>query len=206
MTGSAAQTSNHCAPAAATGLGALTQQTASSLHASPPCPPPPSPPSALWHNHTHCQADVCCQAPATPSVPQTRHGRRTQKPQTSASTAPAQHVCHDSSKRPAHSQPLSSQVSASLSSATGAQSREADQKLLWWPLDHVTVQGSRLAVGDSCYVITGHCVVCQVDDEHDMVECTLCRRFTHFVCACPKLTCPPQVNSGGAWSFRHQSA
>ena len=111
--------------------------------------------------------------------------------------ASAQRACPGSPADPAHSQSLSdahsNQLPTSFSASTGEHGREADQKLLWWPVDHVTVQGSRLAVGDSCYVITGHCVVCQVDDECDMVECTRCSRFTHFACACPKLTHPPQV-------------
>lgn len=196
----AAHTSTRCFPAA-TGPETLKQPAASSQPASPRSSPSSSPPSwqpsALRHDHTQCQAGICCRAPTTPTVPQNRDGRRAQALQTSTLAAPAQHVCHGSPSHPVHSPCLSAchsnHLPASFSASTGDHSPEADQKLLWWPLDHVTVQGSRLAVGDSCYVITGHCVVCQVDDERDMVECTRCTRFTHFVCACPKLTCPPQV-------------
>ena len=55
--------------------------------------------------------------------------------------------------------------------------------LLRWPLDHVALGNRRLSVGNSCYVVTGHCIICRVDDSMAMVECTGCRRFTHLVCA-----------------------
>lgn len=168
---------------------AVGQQAASSLASQPT--------SASCHDHTHCQADVCCRAPATPSIPRAQHDRRTQYSQIQAMSAVPQHPQHatpdQSNHSPFVSVSQSSQLPASTSSSSGDRSFEADQKLLWWPLDHVTVQGSRLAVGDSCYVITGHCVVCQVNNELNMVECTRCRRFTHFACACPELTQAPQV-------------
>ena len=73
-------------------------------------------------------------------------------------------------------------------------SQHASEKLLWWPVDHITIQGRRLAVGESCYVITGHCVLCGIDDDLDMVECTRCGRFTHFSCTFPNLTSTPAVS------------
>ena len=74
--------------------------------------------------------------------------------------------------------------------------QEGTEKLLWWPVDHITLQKERLAVGSSCYVITGHCVLCRVDDELDMVECSKCKRFTHFQCTVPRLQQPPEVCQG----------
>ncbi len=126
-----------------------------------------------------CQADVCFRAaaPATPPPAQR-----------------AQHaVLKNQDTKPAHST-----CSNILMPVTGAQpdrdcTEEADQKLLWWPVDHVTVNKSRLAVGDSCYIITGQCVLCHVDDDLDMVECTRCSRFTHFQCTLPQLIESPQV-------------
>ena len=187
--GSPAQNSNCCNLPSATGPQAVGQQAASSS-ASPP-------PTALCHDHTQCQADICCRPPATPSIPHAHHDRHTQYVQTQSMPAVAQHAQHASPNQASHSQspsPLQRrQPPASISSSSGGRSCEADQELLWWPLDHVTVQGSRIAVGDSCYVITGHCAVCRVNNQLDMVECTHCKRFTHFACACPQLTQAPQV-------------
>ena len=125
--------------------------------------------------HQQCSADVCCRAsaPATPSPAQ-----RTQQAQ------------HGSTKQ------LYSESAHSLSNAMPGdrRSQPPDEKLLWWPVDHVTVQGSRLAVGDSYYIITGQCVLCKADDDLDMVECSQCNRFTHFQCTYPKLEQPPAVS------------
>ena len=184
LRGSPAQNSNCCMfPSAPQ---AVIQQAASSS-ASPP-------PSASCHDHTHCQADVCCRAPATPSISPIQHDRRAQGVLLHATPAVPQHAISNQSLHSQSPSPFQSpQLPASISSSSRGHTAEADQKLLWWPLDHVTVQGSRLAVGDSCYVITGHCVVCQLDNDLDMVECTRCKRFTHFACACPELTQAPQV-------------
>ena len=188
LSGSPAQNRNCCSFPSATAPPAVGQQAASSS-ASPP-------PAASCHDHTYCQADVCCKAPAIPSTPHAHHDRRTQGIQIQATPTKSQHA---SPSKSLHSQCLSPcpshQLPASISSSSAWHNPEADQKLLWWPLDHVTVQGSCLAVGDSCYVITGHCVVCQENDELDMVECTRCKRFTHFACTCPQLIQAPQVPS-----------
>lgn len=189
LSGSPAQNSNCCSLPLATGPEAVHQHAASS---------PASPaPSALCHDHTWCQADICCKAPATPLIPHAHHDRRPQYDQTNTMSAVPPHAQRASPNQSSHSQPLSPfqscQLPAGISLSSGGRTCEADQKLLWWPLDHVTMQGSRLAVGDSCYIITGHCVVCGVNNELDMVECTPCKRFTHFACACPQLTQAPQV-------------
>lgn len=189
LTGSPAQNSNRCTLPSAAGPETPAQQAAS-LPASPP-------PSTSCHDHNQCQADVCCRAPALPLLTRAHHDRGTQEYQFPAAPAVLQHAQQGSLHQSVYSQSLSvsqsNQLPASISSSTGGHNHDADQKLLWWPLDHVTVEGSRLAVGDSCYVITGHCVVCKLNDELEMVECSRCKRFTHFACACPKLARPPQV-------------
>lgn len=175
------------------------------------------------HKHSLCQADVCCRAPAAITSPQPHHIQHSKfqqapgtpaalpmqlrlsqnshkqalsTPETSFSPLLAQHDSHKSNLPTALTacHPSSAESSAESSCSTDKHADEAGKQLLWWPLNHVTLQGSRLAFGDSCYVITGDCVVCNVDDELAMVECTCCKRFTHFQCACPKLTTAPEVD------------
>ena len=184
----------------------------------------PSTAFAPQHRHCLCKADVSCRAPAAANSPQSQHTQRSgcqQAPETPAVLPVQLRVQQNSHKQalnnlemPSESLPMhhDSQVptpstafhtnpsSADSSCSTDKHVSEAGKQLLWWPLDHVTLQGSRLAVGDSCYVITGDCVVCNVDDELAMVECTCCKRFTHFHCACPKLTLAPQVTSSACTS------
>jgi len=130
-------------------------------------------------HHQQCSADVCfrASAPATPPPAQ-----RTQQAQHGST----KQLCPDS----AHS--LSN--SGHTAMPENRCSQPPEEKLLWWPVDHVTVRGSRLAVGDSCYIITGQCVLCKADDDLDMVECTQCNRFMHFQCTYPKLQQPPTVS------------
>ncbi len=129
--------------------------------------------------HQRCLADVCfrASAPATPPPAQ-----RTQHAQHGSTTQLYSKSAHCLSNNGHTAMP------------ENCRSQPPEEKLLWWPVDHVTVQGSRLAVGESCYIITGQCVLCKADDDLDMVECTQCNRFTHFQCTYPKLEQPPEVS------------
>ena len=142
-------------------------------------------------HHQQCSAGVCfrASAPATPPPAQ-----RTQQAQHGSTKQLCPELAHSLSN------------SGHTVSPENRFSQSPKEKLLWWPVDHVTVQGSRLAVGDSCYIITGQCVLCKADDDLDMVECTQCNRFTHFQCTYPKLEQPPAVSCSAyvvtpqAWS------
>ena len=156
-------------------------------------------PQVMQHSGFH----QSCTTPTTPP-PYARgkmpsHKKRFQSPVTPPEHVQAKHAKHDSCiqspKFPALDDCQSQSSSASSSLSTEQQARESSQKLLWWQLVHVTIRGSRLAVGDSCYIITGDCVVCKVDDEEAMVECSCCKRFTHFQCACPQLNSAPEVQA-----------
>ena len=121
---------------------------------------------------------VALAAPSAPSTPQpARHAQHTQQAEVKQ-----------------HSSGTACLSSSCITVPGNCCSQHVNEKLLWWPVDQITIQGSRLAVGQSCYVITGHCVLCNVDDDLDMVECTRCRRFTHFLCTFPNLTAPPAVS------------
>ena len=143
---------------------------------------------AEQHPNQPCLAHKCCRitAPTTPPpAPGPQHAHR------------AQHAQCVSPKLKSHSQQASYSVTkCSQMPANSSRERldeESGQMMLRWPVEHVTVCRTRLAVGDSCYIITGHCVLCTLDDELDMVECTRCKRFTHFHCTYPQLSEPPQV-------------
>lgn len=134
-------------------------------------------------------SDVCLSAP--PVAP-TSSPAPAPAPSTPQPARCAQHT-HQADARQHNPETACPSSSCSVLPGNGY-SHHANEKLLWWPVDHITVQGSRLAVGGSCYVITGHCVLCNIDDDLDMVECSRCRRFTHFLCTFPNLTSTPAVS------------
>ena len=176
----------------------------------------------IVHHTKHCKADVCftahvakfstlAPAPSTPSPPppcnaqQAQHAQRAHlrsNLQRTENATAASVTCNSSSKsfqKQDNSLP-DTQKRREVRTADANCHQEVREKLLWWPVDHIQTQHGRLAVGNSCYIITGQCVLCGVDDELDMVECTGCKRFTHFHCTVPKLEKAPVVSlhsSGG---------
>ncbi|DBA72880.1 TPA: hypothetical protein ACH3X2_009846 [Trebouxia sp. C0005] len=112
--------------------------------------------AAEWHPQ-QCSADVCFRASAPTTPPP---AQRTQQAQHGST----KQLCPDLAHSLSHS--------GHTALPENCRSQPPEEKLLWWPVDHVTVHGSRLAVGDSCYIITGQCLLCKADDDLDMVECT----------------------------------
>lgn len=170
----------------------------------------------IVHHTKHCKADVCLPAhvakcptpvpaPPTPSPPpacnaqQAQHAQRAHrahvspKLQRNENASAASATCNSSNKGlQQHGTSLSdTQQRREVRTADANCHQEVREKLLWWPVDHIQTQHGRLAVGNSCYIITGQCVLCGIDDELDMVECTGCKRFTHFYCTVPKLEKAP---------------
>ena len=156
------------------------------------------------HHTKRCKADVCFTAHIAKCNAQqaqhAQHAHLSPNMQRTENASAASATCASSSKalqRQGSSLP-DTQKRREVHTVDAKCRQEAREKLLWWPVDHIQTEHGCLAVGNSCYIITGQCVLCGVDDELDMVECTGCKRFTHFQCNIPKLRTAPKVSCSAA--------